>query len=493
MIETKHGIIGLAIGDAMGVPLEFRVREKLMQSPTTTMIGYGSHNVPKGSFSDDTSMTLATIDSIINTGGIDVIDIAKNFIEWFRNAKYTPSNLTFDIGRTTLNAISKCERNIEEAQNAGGDNEMDNGNGSLMRILPIAYYCYAKNCNKIRILDIVRRVSGITHRHEISIMGCYMYVLYTIELLKGATLDKAYKKIKEADYSMFSNDTINRYSRIIEKDISKFDLDDISSDGYVVSTLEATLWVLLNTTSYNQAIIGAINLGSDTDTIGACVGGIAGIFYGIESINPDWKIDLIKYDYIKELCEKLDIVLLGNMPVSKSINKSRAKLKVEIVNADITTLNVDAIVNSANTSLLGGDGVDGAIHKKAGSKLLEKCRELNGCENGKAKITRGYNLNAKYIIHAVAPRWNDYRIENKEELLESCYNNSFKIARDFGIRTIAFPCIGMGIYGCPIDKGTKIAIDTAIKNAQTNYIDRIILVCYTEQEYNRYIDYYNKI
>lgn len=311
MIFSDNGIIGLAIGDAMGVPLEFCIREKLMENITTTMKGYGSHDVPKGSWSDDTSMTLATIDSIVQKEEVDIFDIANKFIMWMREAKYTPEGRVFDIGRTTLQALATCELNVENALNSGKTGEMDNGNGSLMRILPIAYYCFSKKYNNELILEIVRKVSAITHAHEISIMGCYIYVCYAIELLKGINKNKAYKNIKKLDYTMFSQDTINRYDRILNKNISKLKMNEISSQGYIVSTLEATFWVLLNTDSYNQSIIGAINLGNDTDTVGACTGGLAGILYGADTINQEWKNDLIKYDYIVNLCKEFNKVLNG--------------------------------------------------------------------------------------------------------------------------------------------------------------------------------------
>lgn len=309
MKETKNGIIGLAIGDAMGVPFEFCLREKLMQNPITEMVGYNSHNVPKGCWSDDTSMTLATIDSINNKSNIDTFDIANNFVQWMKHAKYTATDKVFDIGRSTLQALSKCEVNYCKPEEAGGKRELDNGNGSLMRILPVAYYCYAKKLKEEEILKYVKKVSSITHAHEISIMGCYIYVLFAIELLKGKSIKKAYKKIKKINYSMFSSDCIYKYNRILENDIGKYNIDDISSQGYVLSTLEATLWTVLNTKNYNQAIITAINLGNDTDTVGACTGGLAGIKYGIKNINEDWKKDLLKYDYIEELCNKFDEVL----------------------------------------------------------------------------------------------------------------------------------------------------------------------------------------
>lgn len=308
-MNSKDGIIGLAIGDAMGVPIEFCQREKLMQNPISQMIGYGSHDVPKGSWSDDTSMTLATIDSISKNAKILPSDIANNFIEWMKNAKYTPTEKVFGIGRTTLQALARCELMVEIAEEAGGNGEMDNGNGSLMRILPVAYYCYSKRMKDEEILKEVKVVSSITHRHEISIMGCYIYTLFAIELLKGKNFKDAYNKIRKANYSYFSNDCICRYNRILENNITKYKIDDIDSQGYVVNTLEATLWVLFNTKNYNQAIIKAINLGNDTDTVGACVGGLAGIRYGLNSINEVWKNNLLKYEYICKICEEFDKIL----------------------------------------------------------------------------------------------------------------------------------------------------------------------------------------
>lgn len=310
MIDSKNGIIGLAIGDAMGVPLEFCMREKLMQNPKTEMLGYGSHNVPKGSWSDDTSMTLATIDAIIKDKKINCETIATNFLEWMKNAKYTPTDRVFDIGRTCLRAIARFEDKQNVAEKCGGNSEMDNGNGSLMRILPITYYCYCQKLTEQEIYETVKKVSSITHRHEISIMGCFIYVIYGIELLNRNNFTQAYKKIKDIDYNKyFPEDTIRRYERVLKNNINSYSLDEIKSTGFIVNTLEATLWVLLNTDSYNQAIIKAINLGNDTDTVGACVGGLAGIYYGQDSINQNWKNDLLKYDYINNLCNKFNEIL----------------------------------------------------------------------------------------------------------------------------------------------------------------------------------------
>lgn len=164
-------------------------------------------------------------------------------------------------------------------------------------------------------------------------------------------------------------------------------------------------------------------------------------------------------------------------------------MSIEIIKTDITNMEVDAIVNAANTSLLRGGGVCGAIFKKAGYKLDEECYKIGHCNTGDAVITNGYNLKAKYIIHTVAPIWNDDKNEeNKEELLKNCYYNIFKIAIEKHIKTIAIPCIGTGIYGCPIELGRDYAFEMA-KKAE-NKLDKIYFVCFRDQEFEIYNNWY---
>ena len=308
--KSKNGIIGLAIGDALGVPAEFKSREILKKFPIITMIGNGSYYVPAGTWSDDTSMTLATIDSIITTKIINCNDIASRFLKWFRNAEYTATNETFDIGRTTLQALAKFEQKQDDACNCGETDEYSNGNGSLMRILPIAYYIYNKKIvDDKEIYNIVKKVSSITHAHEISILGCYIYVMFSLELLKGKDKLESYKNVQKIDYSIFSQNTIDRFNRILKDNIQKVEEEDISSSGYIVSTLEAAMWVFLNSNDYNSAILKAVNLGEDTDTIAACTGGLLGIYYGIERIKDSWKQKLKKYEYILGLCDEFDKII----------------------------------------------------------------------------------------------------------------------------------------------------------------------------------------
>lgn len=153
---------------------------------------------------------------------------------------------------------------------------------------------------------------------------------------------------------------------------------------------------------------------------------------------------------------------------------------IEIVKIDITKLTIDAIVNAANTTLLGGGGVDGAIHRAAGPKLLEECKTLNGCKTGEAKITKGYNLSAKFVIHTVGPVWNGGN-NNEDELLASCYRNSLKVAVDNKIKTIAFPAISTGVYRFPLERAAQIAINT-VKDFLDKYkeIEKVIFVCFDD-------------
>lgn len=166
------------------------------------------------------------------------------------------------------------------------------------------------------------------------------------------------------------------------------------------------------------------------------------------------------------------------------------KKNIHVIKGDITTLAVDAIVNAANRSLLVGGGVDGAIHAKAGRKLEEACRKLNGCAVGEAKMTPGFLLPVKAIIHTVAPQWYDCQKseQEKEQLLKNCYVHAYRLAKENDLKTIAFPCLGAGIYQVPIEVSAKVAIDTALEYSDS--FDQIFLVCFTEKDAQCYQAYF---
>ncbi len=306
MSKIIDGVIGHAIGDAMGTPVQFKDR-KLFYKPVKEMLSSGFGD--KGTWSDDTSMEIATIDSFVNCKGWNYDDIMNNFNSWINEAKYTSRGITFDVGRTCLRAIKNYAYNGISALESGLDDINSNGNGSLMRIQPVAYYCYYKKMNNIEIYNLVKDISSLTHRHEIAILGCYIYILYMIKLLQGKDKFAAYNMVKIEDYSMFSEETIMFYKRILREDLNLLKVDEINSSGYVVDSLEASMWVILKAKDFKETIIGAVNLGGDTDTIAAIAGSMAGIIYGIDSFPKEWLNVLARKEYLLELSNKYEEVL----------------------------------------------------------------------------------------------------------------------------------------------------------------------------------------
>lgn len=295
--QFQGSFYGFLVGDAMGVPVEFCDRESLINNPVIDMLGYGSYDVPKGSWSDDSSMTIATMDSIISKNKIDYKDMADKFLEWINNAKYSSVSYVFDIGTTTKKALQRYQGGLNPLE-SGLEGINYNGNGSIMRMLPLAFYAKIKNLSESEIIDLACDASSITHRHEISCIGCYIYIRYVMFLLDGFDRYISYEKIKKLDYSAFKEENLKEYRRLLNTDFFNYPLSEISSSGYVVHTLEASLWCIGNTDSFKEAIIGAINLGEDTDTIGAITGSLAGIIYGFEDIPKNWINNLQKKDYI---------------------------------------------------------------------------------------------------------------------------------------------------------------------------------------------------
>ena len=249
-------VYGLAVGDALGVPYEFRGRDTF---ECTGMVGHGTHDQPAGTWSDDTSMTLATCDSIREKGRIDVDDIRERFVAWYTHDAYTCDHL-FDIGGATSRALSTGR---------GCAGERDNGNGSLMRIVPLAFVA---NDNE------VRAVSAITHAHPTSTEACVRMVHVARGLISGE----------------------NAWQEAVSEGIDpEKPRDAIASGGYVLHTFEAALWCLANTHSYRDCVLTAVNLGSDTDTTGAVAGALAGIVYGIDGIPQEWLDELRGKDVIE--------------------------------------------------------------------------------------------------------------------------------------------------------------------------------------------------
>ncbi|PJJ64573.1 ADP-ribosylglycohydrolase family protein [Chryseobacterium geocarposphaerae] len=308
---VKAGIFGVCIGDALGVPVEFKSRETLKRFPVETMQEFGSWNQPKGTWSDDSSLTLCIAEQL--TKGYDLEKIGESFVKWVKYGHWTAHGRLFDIGGTTRHSIARLIKG-ESARFSGNIFEEDNGNGSLMRTLPLAFYLKDEE-NIEKLYQTVKEVSSITHGHFRSVFACFIYVIFAIELIKGKNKEEAYYHTQKtalefAGIQGFNPKEIQLFDRVLKNDISKYNEDAISSGGYVLQSLEASLWCFLNSESYAEAVLKAVNLGEDTDTTGAITGGIAGIYYGFENIPGEWIEVLARNEDIENLCIKLDNKLL---------------------------------------------------------------------------------------------------------------------------------------------------------------------------------------
>ena len=295
-MKVKDGIIGLVVGDALGVPHEFTDKVHLEETPVTEMEGYGTWNQPKGTWSDDSSMTMATMTSIINKNGIDYDNIMDEFIRWHYDDEYTNSDSgAFDIGNTTGRALRNY-KNGKPALESGCGGEGDNGNGSLMRILPLAFI---DNID----YETIETVSALTHAHERSRIACVLYIEIAKSMLK--------KNLEIKEHVDLACDKIKRYYKdsdqlIYFEKIFSNTLDDVEGRTYVVGSLECVIHCLLTTDNYEDAVLKAVNIGGDTDTNAAICGGLAGIYYGFDSIPIDWMKQINKIDKVLSLCEKYE-------------------------------------------------------------------------------------------------------------------------------------------------------------------------------------------
>ncbi|WP_309607913.1 ADP-ribosylglycohydrolase family protein [Flavobacterium sp.] len=308
MKNKIHSVLfGLAVGDALGVPVEFQNRELLKRFPVIDMRENGSHRQLKGTWSDDSSLAFCLADSLCN--GYNIEDIATKFLQWKNAEIWTPHGSVFDIGIATRNAIYRIAQG-EQPTLCGGFDEEDNGNGSLMRILPIAFYL-KDEADLNLIYQTVKDVSSITHAHFRSVFACFIYIIYTLELLKIENKFDAYQKTKTIVNNFivdkeFNEREIQLFDRILKSNINEFDKDKINSSGYVLHSLEASFWCILNSSTYKETVLKAVNLGEDTDTTAAIAGGLAGLIYGYDEIPVEWINVLARRKDITELCDKLD-------------------------------------------------------------------------------------------------------------------------------------------------------------------------------------------
>jgi len=298
-------LLGISIGDALGVPVEFKSRETIKNKPVIDMIGFGTYNLPPGTFSDDSSLTFCLAEALIS--GYNLNTTAENFIKWLRHKYWTATNVVFDVGITTRNAIERLIKGVDPTVSGDFDEE-SNGNGSLMRILPLLLYI--RNEPIAERYQLTREVSSITHGHVRSSIACFYYLEFARGLLQGIDKFKIYEQLQSEISNFLDSLSINPrekniFNRLLIDGIDLMPVERISSNGYVVSTLQASIWCLLTTENYKDAVLKAVNLGSDTDTTAAVTGGLAGLLYGYDSIPKSWLQQLARKDDIVDLASRL--------------------------------------------------------------------------------------------------------------------------------------------------------------------------------------------
>jgi ADP-ribosyl-[dinitrogen reductase] hydrolase len=484
------GLYGSLIGDALGVPVEFSSRSACKANPVTGMRANGMHYQRAGTWSDDGSLLLCSVESLVEKG-FDVEDMGKRMLRWFDLGHWAAHGLVFDIGNATRVALDRISLGTS-AEQSGGRGVHDNGNGSIMRILPVVLD--GLGLDEEAFCHRIERASAITHAHERSKMACVFFGMMVRALMGGLYPQNALNQAQACFAGRYERSSeFSHFAQVMKNDLAQEFEHEIESSGYVIDTLTASIWCLLTTNSFSECVLKAVNLGDDTDTTGCVAGGLAGVFYGVEAIPANW---------FAALPRKSDLTMLfqgflgKNMDVKNELlpthfsdthlfaspSESIRDAQLQVLQADITQLDVDAIVNAANSSLLGGGGVDGAIHRAAGPDLLAECRLLNGCRTGEAKMTKGHRLKARHIIHTVGPIWNGGK-NGEADKLRACYTNSLRLAAEAGLQSIAFPCISTGVYRYPADDAAAIAVRTVSQFMENpSSIQRVIFCCFSDPD-----------
>lgn len=296
-------LYGGVIGDMLGVPVEFKDRGTFKVEDVT---GYGTYNQPPGTWSDDTSLTLCLMENIIEEGNPETL--MEKFLKYKEDGYKTPYGRMFDIGIATSNAIWKFKQGTPP-ENCGGKSEYDNGNGAIMRLAPLAF-TLTDEFDFPKKVEIIKKYTEVTHAHPRAIVGSVIYIELLLRLYHNNSLDVSLREIVELFEENFDEDHIYRqelkhYIRIFDKDFKYVSQDEIKSSGYVVHTLEAAIWCLLTTDNFKDAVLKAVNLGDDTDTVGTITGTLAGMYYKMDGIPEEWinkignkdEIDMCIYNF----------------------------------------------------------------------------------------------------------------------------------------------------------------------------------------------------
>ena len=313
-------MVGLAVGDALGVPVEFEPRSARVADPVRDMRGGGTWKLERGTWSDDTSLALCLAESIVEKG-FDPEDSGKRSLAWMDDGLWTARGEVFDVGGATRRALGKIRSGMP-AVLAGGRDENDNGNGSLMRMLPASIWLGA-SAEGARFRAIAA-FSATTHGHPRSILGCWLHCLVAGALLRGEAPKDAYTAAMVEAGSLLGSlpasvrAEAGAYSRILDGKLPSLPIGAVRGSGYVVHCLEAALWCLTTTADFASCVLAAVNLGEDADTTGAVAGGLAGLAYGSSAIPADWVAALAREAEIEALAGRLASLVRTPAPLPRS-------------------------------------------------------------------------------------------------------------------------------------------------------------------------------
>ncbi|OJJ21887.1 hypothetical protein BKI52_14165 [marine bacterium AO1-C] len=309
--------MGLAVGDALGIPVEFYSRKKLAENPVTGMRSGGTYETPAGTWSVDGSLTFCVAESLLH--GFQLQDIANKFTQFLYQDYWTARGEVFDVGVVVAQSIERIKKGTGLTE-AGGNDEMDNGNGALNYTLPLGLFHRTLPVSQ-RFTEIAQ-LSSLTNRHLRSILGAFIFSEMGVWLMRGGhiTPQKAYDAMTQTINELIEEEEnlegeARHYHRILHENIAALPEGTIQSTAYIVHSLEACFWCLLNGSNYSDTVLKAVNLGEDADTIGAMTGALAGLYYGYESIPEEW---------ITQLARKDDILKLSEEFYQKVVNVSHA-------------------------------------------------------------------------------------------------------------------------------------------------------------------------
>lgn len=305
---TKRLLLAIATADALGVPVEFEPRYAREMDPVTGMRGHGTFDQPAGTWSDDFSLTAVTIESFIHAGPdhIDVDDLGRRFQNWLDFDYWTVDGV-FDVGIATRAAIERMREGCR-AEEAGGSGEYDNGNGALMRILPLLLHPLYQAGNASERQKLIGQVASVTHRHPRSTLACFIYLELADQLLQGVDKMQAYTHVCDSISSTLSHELtheLEHFTQVLDGNLHLLPVSQIQSSGYVIHTLSAAIWCLLKNVGFTDTALATVNLGGDTDTTGAITAPLS-VLAADENdiIIPAWLQVVAKRDNIEDLADR---------------------------------------------------------------------------------------------------------------------------------------------------------------------------------------------